>query len=102
MSSATDTSTVIFPVTHLSTTLRGLIFANFANFGQIRKIKSSQKVRPFGIREKKSTHFFLENAIFFNLSLIKKHYKRYYPEACYFAQACNFIKKRDSVTGVFL
>ena len=43
-------------------TLVGQIFANFANFGQIREIKSSRKILREPIRENKSTR------IYFNFS----------------------------------
>ena len=44
----------------------GLIFANFANFGQIREIKSSRKVWGSPIRENKSPRK-TENSRFANM-----------------------------------
>ena len=49
--------------------MRGLIFANF---GQICKIKFSRNVRLFGIRKKKSTHFFPQKIQFFKLVFNQK------------------------------
>ena len=57
-------SCIVFCLQVFVPTLSGLVFENFVNFGQIRKIKSSQNIRSFGIR--------IQKIQFFNLSLIKK------------------------------
>ena len=47
--------------------MRGLIFANFANFGQIHEIKSSRKVWGSAIRKNKYSRK-TENSRFENIS----------------------------------
>ena len=54
-------------------TLRGLIFANFANFAKIREIKSSRKVCEWAIRENKSLRKLEKLLIRENKSSLKFH-----------------------------
>ena len=62
----------------LQTTLSESIFCEDQFLRILQILTKFAKLNP---SKKESTHFFSENTIFFNLSLIKKHNKRYYPEA---------------------